>query len=317
LISAIQSKRGLNAGDLAKLCEIHERTVYRDIDTLNASGVPCAFDSETNGYRIRPGFFMPPVELTFEEAMALVAVLDGVARDGQLPFLGVAARAGEKVRSQLPPAVLEAIEPLDDHVRIDLPATMADESCRDVYDEVRDAIARRRMLRCVYEAVHSREAPAAADVGAEFDFHPYVLWYCQRAWYAVGHHGGRGEVRRLKLNRFTAVRPTDRPYMIPDGFDPRQDLGNAWRMIRGPRHRVAVRFTPAFADNASETRWHPTQEEQLEADGSVTLTFTVDGLDEIVWWVLGYGPGAKVLEPPELIERVRKLAQETVQQYMA
>src|SRR5207302_731929 len=134
LIGAIQSRRGLNAADLARLCEIHERTVYRDLDTLNASGVPCGFDSETNGYRIQGGFFMPPVELTFEEAIALVAVLEGVAGEGQLPFLGVAGRAAEKIRSQLPPAMLEAMEPLDDRVKLNLPATMADESCRDVYD---------------------------------------------------------------------------------------------------------------------------------------------------------------------------------------
>jgi hypothetical protein len=43
----------------------------------------------------------------------------------------------------------------------------------------------------------------------------------------------------------------------------------------------------------------------------------VDGLDEIVWWVLGYGPGATVIEPPELIERVRELAHATAERYPA
>jgi predicted DNA-binding transcriptional regulator YafY len=310
LISAIQSRRGLNAGDLARLCEIHERTVYRDLDTLNASGVPCAFDPETNGYRIKGGFFMPPIELTFEEAMALVAVLEGVAAEGQVPFFGAAGRAAEKIRSQLPPAVLEAMEPLDDRVRIDLPATMADESCRDVFDSVSKAIAEKRALICTYEA------PSHAGDDGEFDFRPYALWYCQRAFYAVGLHGGRGEIRRLKLNRFTSVASTDRPYAIPDNFDPRQGLGLAWRMIRGDRrHRIAVRFEPEFSDNASETRWHSTQEESWGDDGRVTLTFTVDGLEEIVWWVLGYGPGATVLEPAELIERVRGLVRATAERY--
>ena len=51
LIAAIHSKRGLVAADLARLCEVHERTVYRDIDTLNASGIPCSFDAESGGYR--------------------------------------------------------------------------------------------------------------------------------------------------------------------------------------------------------------------------------------------------------------------------
>src|SRR5258706_7815753 len=98
------------------------------------------------------------------------------------------------------------------------------------------------------------------DSEPAFEFKPYALWFCQRAWYAVGHHGGRGEIRRLKLSRFTAGRVTDRPFAMPDNFDPRADLGLAWRMIRGDApHAVAVRFEPDFSDNASETKWHSTQ----------------------------------------------------------
>ena len=84
----------------------------------------------------------------------------------------------------------------------------------------------------------------------------------------MGYHGQRKDVRKLKLNRFISVRNIDRPYVIPDKFDPRDDLGYAWRMIRGDkRYEVAVRFDPYFADNASETRWHRTQEEQWDDEG--------------------------------------------------
>jgi len=209
---------------------------------------------------------------------------------------------------------MQTIEPTDGHVHIDLARSAADDSCRDVYDEMRDAIARRHIVICTYDAASPR---AGDDSESEFELRPYALWFCQRAWYVVGHHSGRNAVRRLKLNRFTSVRVTDRPFAIPDDFDLREDLGLAWRMIRGEtRYRIAIRFAPAFADAASETRWHPTQEEEWDHDaGTVTLRFTVDGLDEIVWWVLGYGPGATVLEPPELIEKVRELAQATAGQY--
>jgi proteasome accessory factor B len=321
LIAAIQAKPGqLGPADLARLCEIHERMIYRDIQTLNASGIPCAYDDQSRGYRVARDFFMPPIELTFEEAMSVVALLEEVGDGLQLPFLGAAMRVAEKLRAQLPSAVIEAIEPLNDLVKIDLARSAGDDSCRDVYDEVRDAIARRRIMVCTYDSAKSSaittDSQDNGDSQQEFEFKPYALWFCQRAWYAVGFHGGRGEIRRLKLNRFTAVRVTDRPFAIPDDFDLRADLGNAWRMIRGPvRYRVAVRFEPAFADAASETRWHPTQEEQWDEEGRVTLTFSVDGLDEVVWFVLGYGPGAKVLEPGELVERVKELAQATAVLY--
>jgi proteasome accessory factor B len=257
---------------------------------------------------------MPPVELTFEEAMAIVALLEEVGDGAQIPFLGAAARAAEKLRSQLPAAVLDSVEPIDGRVHIDLARSSGDDSCRDVYDDIRDAIARRRILHCTYE---SAKRGRDRDDDEKFELRPYALWFCQRAWYVVGHHGGRDAVRRLKLNRFTSVHVTDRPFAIPDDFDLHADLGLAWRMIRGAqRYRVVVRFEPGFADAASETRWHPTQEEEWDyAAGTVTLRFTVDGLDEIVWWVLGYGPGATVVEPPELAEKVRTLAEATAERY--
>ncbi len=321
LIVAIQSKGGLGAADLARLCEVHERTVYRDIDTLNASGVPCAFDLESRGYRIGASFFMPPVELTFEEAMAIVALLEEAGDGTQIPFLGAAARAAEKLRSQFPAAVLDSVDPVDGHVHIDLARSASDDSARDVYDEVRDAIASRRILRCKYDATSHSDGREARngdeDAEREFDLRPYALWFCQRAWYVVGHHGDRNAVRRLKLNRFTSVKPTDRPFAIPDDFDLHEDLGNAWRMIRGDRrYDVAIRFESGFADSASETRWHPTQKEEWDQEtGTVTLHFTIDGLDEIVWWVLSYGPAATVLQPPELAERVRDLVKATAERY--
>lgn len=322
LLAAIQSKRGRNAADLARLCEVHERTIYGDIAALNGAGVPCSYDADARGYRVAPGFFMPPVEFTIEESMAIVALLEEVGDGAQIPFLGAAARAAEKIRSQLPAATLDSCEPIDGHLHIDLARSAGDDSCRDVYDDVRAAIATRRILLCTYDPAKKTKDCDDNDprthAGCEFELRPYALWFCQRAWYVVGHHGERGEVRRLKLNRFTSIRVTDRPFAIPDDFDLHADLGNAWRMIRGDvTYDVAVRFDPHFADSASETRWHPTQEEEWDhAAGTVTLRFTVDGLDEIVWWVLGYGPGATVLEPPELADKVSNLARATAERYV-
>ena len=67
---------------------------------------------------------------------------------------------------------------------------------------------------------------------------------------------------------------------------------------------VAIRFNEDAAAIVQETKWHPTQEVREHQDGTVTLTFRVDGLDEIVWWVLGWSGRAKVLKPEKLREMV-------------
>ena len=41
----------------------------------------------------------------------------------------------------------------------------------------------------------------------------------------------------------------------------------------------------------------------------------VDGLDEIVWWILSMGPHCVVKKPKELVERVKELATRMVKNY--
>jgi proteasome accessory factor B len=314
LIQLIAGKRGLSARDIAAYFEMHERTVRRDIEVLNSTGIPCYLDPATGGYVIRKGFLMPPVEFSFEEALSLLTLMEQIPSDSKIPFQTTAHRALNKLRSQFRDEIKDDIENLDGRIHIDLARGSGDDGSKDVYDKVRDAIASRRVLRCRYEANHSAHPDAAEEL---FDFRPYTLWYAQRSWYAVGLHCGRNEVRQLKLNRFDYVERTDKPYAIPDDFSMKSHLGNAWRMIRSDTdHNIAIRFDKGFADTVTETHWHPTQHADDPApDGSITLHFTVAGFDEIQYWILSYGPHAQVLHPPELITRIRNFALATAQCY--
>ena len=68
--------------------------------------------------------------------------------------------------------------------------------------------------------------------------------------------------------------------------------------------KVVVDLSPKVAGNMVETMWHPSQTFTTLADGTVRFTARVAGLDEIMWWVLGIGSNARVVEPKELRERV-------------
>jgi predicted DNA-binding transcriptional regulator YafY len=63
---------------------------------------------------------------------------------------------------------------------------------------------------------------------------------------------------------------------------------------------VEVLFTKEAAATVTEGIWHHTQKVKRNKDGTVTLTFRVDGLNEIIRWVLGWGSRATVIQPPEL-----------------
>lgn len=291
---------------------VSERTVYRDLERLKGAGVRVGYDEGCGGYRIGHGCLLPSLDLTAEEttALALLARRAGSAEPG--PLARPTATALTKLRAALPEVFRDDLDQILPRVTVAPSASEADGS-DDVWALVAQAVSARRTMRCTYEP-----AGGAGDGlhDEPFRFDPYELYFGRRAWYAIGLHHGRGEIRSLKLSRFSRAEVSDEPFEMPEGFSAAECFGNAWRMIRGPeRHGVRLRFEPRFAETVADTRWHPTQEERWLEDGSVVLTFEVEGLDEIEWWVLGYGPGCVVEAPAELAARVSELARATARQY--
>jgi proteasome accessory factor B len=254
---------------------------------------------------------MPPVQLTLDESLALAALAEHVGGQEQIPFTKAASRAISKIRGQLPSPIRRELEKIEDHVAIKLAAANPPEGSADVYDTMRSALAKKLALRCQYESLAGR-----AKNGEAFILKPYTLFFNQRAWYVVGHHSKHADVRCLKLSRFSRIEPTDHPYTVPKTFSLNRHLGSAWRMIRGNKtFKVELRFDPDFAETIADTHWHPTQEVIWNDDQSITFRCRVDGLDEIVWWVLSMGPHCTVKAPIELSQQVRKLAAEMVAHY--
>jgi proteasome accessory factor B len=311
ILTLIQGSKDWTPARLAAECGTTERTIFRDMKMLEGAGIPYFFDRESHGYGIRADFFMPPVQLTLEESLALAALAEHVGGKEQIPFTKPAERAISKIRGILPRSIRTELEKLDAHVAIKLAAATPPEAAADVYEMMRTALLRKVALRCKYESPNTGQ-----KVSRPFLFKPYTLLFNQRAWYAIGHHGGHDEIRCLKLNRFIGIELTDEPYTAVKGFSLDGHLGCAWRMIRGKtRYKVELEFDKEFAETVADTHWHSTQEIDWNENGSITFRCKVDGLDEIIWWVLSYGPHCVVHKPKELAERVRDLASGIARRY--
>lgn len=314
ILTLIQGQPGWTAAKLAKECRISTRQIYRDMKTLSGAGIPYFYDEEARCYRVQRSFFMKPVDLTLDESLALVALGERIGGGEQIPFMRAANRAVAKIRGQLPESIRRELEGFDPHVTIKLAQSGSSDGIGDVYEKVRQAMAVKQALHCRYESVASDAGRTEAN--GTFIFKPYTLFFSQRAWYAVGHHGRRNQIRCLKLNRFTQIDLTTQRYTVPRDFSLQKHLGLAWRMMRGDRrYAIEITFDPPFADTIADTHWHPTQQITWLEDGSIVFECEVDGLDEIVWWVLSMGPHAVVRKPRELAQRVTALAAEVVEAY--
>ena len=78
---------------------------------------------------------------------------------------------------------------------------------------------------------------------------------------------------------------------------------------------ITIRFDPRVAQRVAETRWHPSQVAQVEADGSLLWRARISGILEVRSWILGWGPDAEVLEPTELRDWVANQHARALAQY--
>lgn len=307
LLQLLQDGRGQNSDGLAKAFAVRPRTIFRDLETLRAAGVPLTYDMAAQRYSIPRGTFGPPADLTAAEALSLWALANSGAHQSSLPF-------GDSSRSAI--AKLERSLPRDErqkfrrtvkalHFLPDKAASLAGRSA--LYQRLVDAIVTRHAVQIEYASVTEWEKIATK-------LRPYQLLFCRHSWYVVGRSSLHREVRVFNLARIESLTQLGERFSVPKDFDLEKRLGNAWIMIRetGRDNHIVVKFGSLVAQNVAEVNWHKTQRTKFLPDGSMLFEATVSGLSEVAWWILGYGDQAEVLRPAKLRRliagRVKRMA---------
>ena len=120
ILTLLQSKKYVPAEKIAERFGISVRTVYRDIKALEEQGIPVSFEQH-RGYFIVPGYFLPPVSFTSEQADALLlmeTMVQGFAdKSIQLHY----SAALNKIKAVLRTKEKEALETLTQNMRFQLP----------------------------------------------------------------------------------------------------------------------------------------------------------------------------------------------------
>jgi predicted DNA-binding transcriptional regulator YafY len=167
-------------------------------------------------------------------------------------------------------------------------------------DDLFQAVADLRPLKCRYRS--GRDGTEETVV-----IHPYAMVLYKDAIYCVGLHTGRGEVRTFLLDRMrdTESSAVER-FDLPADFRVDDYLTGGFGIFRGgKRTKVTLEFDKAVADLVRSRKVNDSQKIAALPDGGVRLSFTVGELTELVSWVLGWGKTVKVIEPEELVLRVR------------
>jgi predicted DNA-binding transcriptional regulator YafY len=219
LLELLQTHGRMSGAELAARLGVDRRTLRRYVGKLEDIGVPITAErGRAGGYALLPGFKLPPMMFTEDEALALSLGL--LAARG----LGLAEAAPAVASAQ---AKLERImpDPLRRRVRaigatVSLPSAQA------------TAPADNRPLALLTGAAQAQRSVVLSyrngrDQASTRRFDPFGLAFRHGRWYAVGMCHLRKDVRIFRLDRVAGVETLPEAFARPPGFDPMAHLVRA------------------------------------------------------------------------------------------
>ena len=298
LLSLLQSRPDWTGADLAERLGTTPRTVRRDITRLRDLGYPVhAVPGVAGGYRLGAGTSLPPLLLDDEEAVAVALSLRSAATQSVAGVGEASVRALAKIDQVLPSRLRERAAAIG-QMTVPL-AGPGPTVTADTLTAIAQACRIRQRLAFSYRD-HDGEM-------TERLVEPHRLVQAGYRWYLVARDVNRSDWRTFRADRIDTPRLTGVRFVLRD---PPDAAAFAARSVTTAPYRHQVRI---LVDGPSEevARLVPPTVGVIEPAGAgrCVLMTGSDSLDAIAFHAATLGFPITVLEPPELADRMRAIAE--------
>ena len=320
ILLLLQSGRATSAKKLAERFEVSTRTIYRDLRTMSALGIPIYAERGRNGgVRLLEGYFLPPLMFSRDEAIALLVGLLVVRSFRVAPFQEAMGTAAQKLLAAVPERLRQLLTRLDRIVGVE-------RAYRDIFHAERgeslESMERQsdhaqregniitRFLHALLDqnvvrlSYHSPYRGSNASIAI-----PSGLFWDRDRWYLVGQASSgaaSGGARRLwRADRVTQIsgaqRMQDMNAHSASDFDIAALLGHTWLREAMDAWRaeapVRLRVTRKQAQLLQQDWYY--RFAQYEEDDADAILMTFGEADRhLVFALLRWlGPGAELLSP--------------------
>jgi predicted DNA-binding transcriptional regulator YafY len=314
LLLLLQTRGRMTAQAIADELEVSVRTVYRDVESLGAAGVPIYADrGPTGGYQLLDGYRTRLTGMTSDEAGSLyLAGMPGPA--AELGLGSVLATAELKLRASLPGELVERADRVRERFHLDAPGWFRADEPTPFLSMVASAVWEARQLEVRY-----RRWKAPREVTRTLD--PVGVVLKAGRWYLVAGAGSR--VTSYRVTNILEAEVLPSPAVRPPGFD----LASFWREWTDRYERsvyrgtATVRMTVAALDRMAYV-FPPEMSRQARASagppddsGWLVTTVPIESVRHGHIELLKLGADAEILDPPELRAMFTATAHQMAQTY--
>jgi len=308
ILLLLQARGRLTAAQLADELEVSVRTIYRDVESLHAAGIPLYGDAgHRGGYQLVHGYQTRLTGLSADEAKALsLSGLPGPATE--LGLDSVLAAAQLKVRAALPPALADQVGQVQSRFHLDASTWYGAADEVPSLPAVAGAVWHSRAL-----SVRYRRWKEPTDVDRRLE--PYGVVLKAGRWYLVA---GPGSPRTYRVDQILDLTELEDEFVIPASFN----LAVYWQRYKAEffnrlyRAGATVRLSPTALSSLSGPEAEAVARTgSVEPDSWTRAVLPVESTEFALRQFLALGPDIEVLDPPELRSRLAATIRATAALY--
>lgn len=297
ILEMLQSRRRLSGPELASRLEVNIRTVRRYITMLQDLGFPIEAERGRHGfYQLRPGFKLPPLMFTEEEALALTLGLLAARRLGLTVTAPAVEGALAKIERVLPPILQERVRAVQNTLSLSFPPLRTSPSS-EVLLTLCTAAQQEQRVYLRYRDWQGGESEREVDA--------YGLVYSGGCWYCPCYCHLRQDLRVFRLDRISVVE------MRTETFDRPLDFDCVDYVLRSLANTPATWQVEVLLETTLEEARYmmsPAMAQLESVPEGVMMRCSVGHLEGMAHFLAGLECPYVVLTPPELRNALRNLA---------
>jgi predicted DNA-binding transcriptional regulator YafY len=299
LLELLQAYRRLSAREIADRLQVDTRTVRRYVAGLQDMGIPVEGErGPAGGYRLRPGFRLPPLMFSNEEALAVVLGLLAAQRLGLLQQGSAVQGALAKLDRVLPDQLRGRVRAAQSSVALGSGQVARGSAEVATVLGLGSAAGDRLRARIRYRASGGRVTERLID--------PYGVAFQSAAWYLVAWDHLRGELRTFRLDRVLDCEVTKEGFQRPAGFDVASHVQHMLATLPWPWNAEVLLETSL---REARRRVSPTLGTLEQTPAGVLLRIGADELDWIARYLAGLDLAFTVIRPAALNAALSALAE--------
>jgi predicted DNA-binding transcriptional regulator YafY len=302
LLELLQAYRRLTARDISHRLQVDVRTVRRYVAGLQEMGIPVEGErGPAGGYRLRPGYRLPPLMFTNEEALAVVVGLLAAQRLGIVQQGSAVQGALAKLDRVLPDQLRGRVRAARTTVALGPALSVRGHADPTMLLSLGSAAGDGSRVRIRYRAAGGSVTERLTD--------PYGIAFQSGAWYLVAWDHLRDEVRTFRLDRILHCEVTREAFQRPSDFDAASYVQQMLATLPWPWQAEVLLQTSL---REARRRISPTLGTLEQQPGGVLLRIGTDDLGWLASYLAGLELAFKVIQPAELRTAIRGLAERLI-----